>query len=81
MNTDSEVPYTLKNFISNVGEPTGIHNDNSKIQTSKAWHDVLMKYCIDDSTTEPQHPHQNPSDRNIQDLKKDSNCIMDRTNM
>ena len=69
----------MKNFIGKVGAPTGIHSDNSKMQTSKAWKDVLCRYCIDDSTTEPHCPQQNKAKRTIQELKKNVNRIMDRT--
>ena len=47
--------------------------------TRKAWHGVLSHYCIDNSTTENHHPHQNPAKREIQDLKNNVNHIMDHT--
>ena len=56
---ESEGPSTLNKFISKVGEPTGIHNDKSKIQTRKACHEIMRHYCIDESTTEPHHHHHN----------------------
>jgi hypothetical protein len=36
-------------------------------------------YCIDDMQSEPHHQHQNPAERRIQDIKKVSNHLMDRT--
>ena len=56
-----------------------IKNDNSKMQTSKAWNQVLRKYNIAEQNTEPQHPHQNKAERRIQDVKRNTSRIMDRT--
>jgi hypothetical protein len=40
---------------------------------------ILCMYCIEDMQIEPHHQHQNPAERQIQDIKKVSNYIMDRT--
>ena len=36
-------------------------------------------YAIDDFQCEPHHQHQNPAERRIQDVKRLSNTLMDRT--
>ena len=36
-------------------------------------------YCIQDSQCEPDHQHQNPAERKIQDVKRMSDSMMDRT--
>ena len=69
----------MKNFIRKVGAPSGIHSDNSKMQTSKAWKDVLCRYCIDNSKMKPYRPQQNKAKRTIQELKKNVNSLMDCT--
>ena len=48
------------------------------MQTSKIWTDILRKYNISSTTTEPYHPHQNPAERKIRDLKQTTNQILDR---
>ena len=79
MTTESEGPEALESFIADVGAPFHILSDNAKMETSKAWKDILRKYNISASTTEPYHPHQNPVERRIQDLKKVAIRIMDHT--
>ena len=69
----------MKYFIRKVRAPSGIHSDNSKMQTSKAWKDIFCRYCINDSTIEPHRPQQNKAERTIQELKKSVNRIMDCT--
>ena len=56
-------------------------NENCKIQTRKAWHEVLRNYCVYKSTTETHHPHQNPAKSKIQDLNNNDNHIVERTNI
>ena len=65
MTTESEGPEALETFIAEVGAPFHIINDNAKMETSKAWKAILRKYNISASTTEPYHPHQNRSERQI----------------
>ena len=50
------------------------------MQTSKIWTSILRKYSISTTTTEPHNPQQNYAERKIQELKKDLNILMDRTN-
>ena len=56
-----------------------MRNDNSKMQTSKAWIQVLRKYNIAEQNTEPLYPNQNTAERRIQDVKHNTSRIMDRT--
>ena len=79
MRTESQGTTTLQDFIRDVGAPYHMHNDNSKMQTSKAWKDILRQYNISASTTEPHHPWQNYAERKIQDIKSLSKIMMDRT--
>ena len=70
----------LETFIAEVGAPFHTMNDNARMETSKAWKAILLMYNIRYSTTEPYHPHQNHSERHIQELKKITIRIMDHTN-
>ena len=79
MTTESEGPEALESFIADVGAPFHILSDNAKMETSKAWKDILRKYNIRANTTEPYHPHQNPVERRIQELKKVEIRVMDHT--
>jgi hypothetical protein len=79
MKSESEMPGTLQDFIRKLGAPNGLFSDNAKVQIGKAVQTILRMYCIDDMQSEPHHQHQNPAERRIQDVKKVSNSIMDRT--
>ena len=57
MSTKSEGATTLLQYIKERGAPSHIHNDNSKMQTSKAWNEICNQYLIQTSTTEPYQPH------------------------
>ena len=54
-------------------------SDNAQAEIDKAVTEILRKYNIKDMQTEPHHPNQNPAERRIQEVKKTSNMIMDRT--
>ena len=79
MKTESEGPDTLEDFIREFGAPYNLRNDNSKMQLGNNFREVLRKYNIKQSMTEPHHPQQNAAERKIQEVKKYTNMIMDRT--
>ena len=79
MSTESEGPQTLLRFIRFRGAMSCLRNDNSKMQTSNAWNDILDQYSIKSETTEPHHPHQNQVERRIQVVKNKSRALMDYT--
>ena len=77
---ESEGPTKLQDFINKVGATFHIHNDNSKMQMSKSWKDILRTYNIGAPAVEPHHPHQNPTERKIKSVKNGIIRIMDSTN-
>ena len=77
MRTESQGCDTLQDFIRDVGSPYNIHNNNSKMQTSKVWHEILRTYNITQTTTEPYSPWQNFAERRIQDIKTLSKKLLD----
>ena len=71
----------LEDFIRDIGAPHDIRSDNAKMEIGIAWTQLCRKYNIAQSTTEPEHPQQNPAERAIQDIKKMSTKLMDRENV
>ncbi|MGH7954638.1 MAG: hypothetical protein ACREOZ_01625, partial [Gloeomargaritales cyanobacterium] len=80
MRQESQMPSTLQDFIRQWGAPDELFSDNSLAQTQNTVHDILRMYNIKDSTTEPNHPNQNPAERRIKEVKSTTNVLMDRTN-
>jgi hypothetical protein len=78
MKTESEGAETLSDFVRDYGAPYHIRSDNAKMETGHAFTAICRKYNIKQSTTEPHHPQQNPAERQIQDVKRQVNLIMDR---
>ena len=79
MKHESEMPETLLDYVREIGAPYSLLSDNAKSETSRKVKDILRKYCIKDMQTEPMHPNQNPAERRIQEVKKTTVLIMDRT--
>ena len=76
MKTESEGPTALRDFIRQVGVSFSLRNDNSKMQTGKAFMDICNVYTIGPETTEPHHPQQNPAQNRIGTLKMIANRVM-----
>ena len=79
MKSESEMSNTLEDFIRQYGAPNGIFSDNAKAQVGRAVQEILRMYAIKDFQCEPHHQHQNPAERRIQEVKKLSNHMLDRT--
>ena len=78
MRSEDQGVESLQDFIRDVGATCNIHSDNSKMQTSNAWKEILRQYNISASTTEPYNPQQNYAERRIQDVKGLSKKMLDR---
>ena len=57
MMSKSEGPKALQKFICQVGTPFAMRDDYSRMQTGKAFMDMLKLHCIGVETTEPHHQH------------------------
>ena len=79
MRNESEMVGTLQDFIRKRGAPNNLESDNAKAQLAKAVKDVLRHYHIGDFQCEPLQQNQNHAERRIQEIKKLSHQIMDRT--
>jgi Reverse transcriptase (RNA-dependent DNA polymerase) len=80
MKTGDEMAGTLQDFIRHHGAPNALFSDNAKAQIGHAVQEILRMYAIKDFQCEPYHQHQNYAERRIQEVKKLSNQLMDRTN-
>jgi hypothetical protein len=79
MTSESQFPDTLRDLLRDRGAPNNIKNDGAKAETSNAVKDILRHYKIGQFLSEPNQQNQNPAERRIQDIKNDTNRIMDRT--
>ena len=59
MKRESDGYKALEQFIADIGAPRHLHSDNAMMETSDKWKDILRKYVISSSTTEPHQPQQN----------------------
>ena len=69
MITGSQGPDALLEFFREIGVPTSLRRDNSKMQCSQLWNSYLRKYNCADEFTEPYNPQQNPAERRIGVIK------------
>jgi len=79
MKHETQMPQTMEDFIRDHGAMRGLLSDNAKAEVSNAVRNIQRLYNIQDGQTEPHYHHQNPVERRIQDVKKMTNTIMDRT--
>ena len=79
MKTESDMSGSLEDFIREHGAPNALFSDNAKAQIGRAVQEILRMYAIKDFQCEPHHQHQNPAERRIQEVKKLSNQMLDRT--
>ena len=79
MKQKSDMVGAFEDLIRKRGAPNLLGSDNAKEQTAKAVDVLLNMYHIGDFQSEPNYQHQNDAERRIQDIKKLSDGIMDRT--
>jgi hypothetical protein len=79
MKSEKQVAESLEDFIRKNGAMRGLKSDNAKSEMLNAVKQIQRMYCIDDKQSEPYYQHQNYAERKIQDVKRTSNAIMDRT--
>ena len=79
MKSEYEMPGSLMDFIRQHGAMKGLFSDNARVQTGHAVRDILRQYGIADMQSEPHQQNQNPAERRIQEVKKMTNVVLDRT--
>jgi hypothetical protein len=76
MHTKGEFSTRLQDFIIEFGSPETLHSDNSLEQTSRETDDILRKYGIKRTLTEPHHSHQNFAEPYIRIVKTIATKLM-----
>ena len=79
LRSESEGPTALKDFIRDIGVPLAMRTDNSKMQDGAGWKDVLRRFGIKSSFTEPHHPWQNRAELYIGRVKNMMEILFNRT--
>ena len=77
--SESQISNTLADLIRMRGAPNNLKSDNAKAILGDATQEILRQYCIGSKYSEPHQQNQNPAERRIQDVKADTNKLMDRT--
>jgi hypothetical protein len=65
MRSEGSGPNALLDFFRDIGAPTSIRRDNSKMQTSELWETYLRQYNVRNEFTEPYHSQQIPAERQL----------------
>jgi hypothetical protein len=79
MRREGNISGTLEDFIRQYGAPNAFFGVNANSQIAKAFLEILRMYAIKEIQCEPHHQHQNFAERRIQEVKKLSNTLLDRT--
>ena len=79
ISSQAQIPQTFEDFIRQHGAPVGLVSDNAKAEMSQRIKDLLRMYLVKDRQSEPHYQHQDPIERHIQNVKRISQNIMDRT--
>ena len=79
MSNETQVYKTLSDFIRFYGAPKCLFSDNAKSEICTKVQDILRHYTIGHYRSEPYQQNQNPAERRIQDIKRHTNVLMDRT--
>ena len=76
MHSDAEFVNTLNDEIRDRGAMDMLTNDRAQAEISKRVKDILRSYVIKDWQSEPHQQHQNYSERIYQDVKKNTNWVL-----
>jgi hypothetical protein len=68
MKSKNELAGTIEGFIHFHGAPNALFSDKAKAQIGWAVQEILSMYAIKHFQGEPQHQHQNPAERRIQEV-------------
>jgi len=79
MKSETQVPEAIEEVIRKTGAPIGLRSDQAKAELHGRSKELLKMHHID-GQSEAQCQHQNPAERMIQDIERNMNNIMDRTN-
>eukprot|EP00977_Amphora_coffeiformis_P016109 scaffold4889_cov136-Amphora_coffeaeformis.AAC.2 len=77
--SEKQVGEVYEDHIGKVGAPVGILSDRARSEVHGKAKDIMHMYKIDDGQSEPGYQHQNPAERQIQNIKRNMNNVMDQT--
>jgi hypothetical protein len=77
--SDKQFVNTLEDNIRKRGAMDKLISDRAQAEISNKVKDILRALHISDWQSEPHHQHQNFAERRIQEVKRISNTILDRT--
>jgi hypothetical protein len=63
-----------------MGAPNKLFSDNAKAQQSAKVKEILRNFAVADASSEPHYQNQNAAEREIQDVKKDMEMVMNLIN-
>ena len=72
-------PDHLKTYIKEIGAPHTLMSDSANVEASETVNKITREYAIKQEQSEPHKQNQNKTERPIQDLKKDTVKLLDRT--
>jgi hypothetical protein len=78
--TDGDFPAVLGEYIRTHDAPRRLFSDNAKAQQSAKVKAILRNFANADASSEPHYQNQNAAEREIQDVKKDMEMVMNVTN-
>ena len=79
MGSEKQVGQAFEDHICKVGAPIGLLSDDAEAEIHGRAEDLMRMHEMQDAQSEPEHQHQNPAERKIQDVKRAVNNVMDRT--
>ena len=62
LHKESQNSEALQDYVRSRGAPRSIISDNAKSEIGHKWVEILRDFRINSRTSEPHHPHQNPSE-------------------
>ena len=79
MDSKSEFPDVLMDFVIERGAPHTLMSDSANEEASKEVDRICRKFQMKQRYSEPYKQHQNPVEREIQNVKCDLTEVLDRT--
>ena len=77
--TEQNIMATLLDNIRERGAMSALISDNAPEQIGKGVKTLLRCHSVKDQQCEPHHQHQNPAERQIQEVKGTTAVVMDRS--
>ena len=79
MQSESQAPETLNEFIHDIGIPNELHTDGAKVTTFGNWVKICKKFAIKRTIAEPYSPWQNPAEKGVKLVKQKASQLMRST--